>query len=88
LPDDEETTRRQLEEHERFMREMRDLEKNKDATISLAKEILHKSHPNAIPVIRHWISLIESRWEKVSQLALQREQKLKVEFQKKLIQTN
>jgi ABC-type transporter Mla subunit MlaD len=83
LPDDEETTRRQLEEHERFMREMRDIEKNKDTTISLAKQILHKSHPNAIPVIRHWITLIESRWEKVSQLAQQRGQKLQVEFQKK-----
>jgi len=51
-------------------------EKNKDATISLAQEILKKCHPDATPVIRHWITIIQSRWEEVTAWAQQREQRL------------
>ncbi|XP_022258014.1 dystonin-like, partial [Limulus polyphemus] len=76
LPDDEETTRQQLEEHRRFMSEMIEQEVNKDDTIRLAQEILQKCHPDGISVIRHWITIIQSRWEEVSLWAKQREQKL------------
>ncbi|XP_054153654.1 microtubule-actin cross-linking factor 1, isoforms 1/2/3/4-like isoform X7 [Oppia nitens] len=76
LPEDEATTRQQIAEHERFMREMAAQEKNKDATIALAQEILQKCHPDATPVIRHWITIIQSRWEEVAAWAQQREQRL------------
>ncbi|CAG2163885.1 unnamed protein product [Oppiella nova] len=76
LPEDEATTRQQIAEHERFMREMASQEKNKDSTISLAQEILQKCHPEATPVIKHWITIIQSRWEEVSAWAQQREQRL------------
>ena len=76
LPEDEAATRQQIAEHERFMREMAAQEKNKDSTIALAQEILQKCHPDATPVIRHWITIIQSRWEEVSSWAQQREQRL------------
>ena len=40
-------------------------EGDKDNTIALAQEILAKCHPDAVPVIRHWITIIQSRWEEV-----------------------
>ena len=40
-------------------------EAEKEDTIALAQEILAKCHPDAVPVIRHWITIIQSRWEEV-----------------------
>ena len=47
------------------MEEMMRKEGDKDNTIALAQEILAKCHPDAVPVIRHWITIIQSRWEEV-----------------------
>jgi len=77
LPDDEEATRDLIAEHERFMREMYSQEKKKDSTIALAKNILSKCHPDAIPVIKHWIQIIQSRWDELFNRAKQKEQRLK-----------
>ena len=77
LPDDEDATRQQISEHEIFMQEMSSQEKKKDLTIDLAQNILSKCHPDAVSVIRHWISIIQSRWDEVFNWAKQREQKLK-----------
>ncbi|XP_071036383.1 microtubule-actin cross-linking factor 1 isoform X6 [Parasteatoda tepidariorum] len=76
LPDDEETTKQQIADHENFMREMIEQEVNKDTTIAHAQEILKKCHPDGVSVIRHWITIIQSRWEEVSLWAKQREQRL------------
>lgn len=42
------------------MKELKLKEREKDETIELAKSILAKAHPDAIPVIKHWISIIQS----------------------------
>ncbi|ODN01709.1 Dystonin [Orchesella cincta] len=76
LPEDEETTRRLLEEQDKFMKELALKEREKDETIELAKSILAKAHPDAVSVIKHWISIIQSRWDEISSWALQRQQKL------------
>ncbi|XP_022692769.1 microtubule-actin cross-linking factor 1-like isoform X2 [Varroa jacobsoni] len=76
LPDDEATCRQQIAEHQRFMKEMEQQGHNKEKTIALAHEILQKCHPDAVSVIRHWITIIQSRWDEVSQWAKQRLQKL------------
>lgn len=47
------------------MEEMKKKEGDKDNTIALAQEILAKAHPDAVGVIRHWITIIQSRWEEV-----------------------
>lgn len=53
------------------MREMAEKEREKDHTIALAQQILAKAHPDGATVIKHWITIIQSRWEEVSTWAKQ-----------------
>jgi DNA repair exonuclease SbcCD ATPase subunit len=76
LPDNEQETRNQLNEHRKFIEEMSDKEHEKDSTVTLAQRILEKAHPDAVGVIKHWITIIQSRWEEVWTWAKQREQRL------------
>ena len=77
LPDDEEGTRAQIAEHERIQREMSIKVHEKNQTIELAQEILSKCHPDAVATINHWISIIQSRWEEVSNWIKTREAQLR-----------
>jgi len=54
------------------MQELKEKEKDKDYTLNLAREILAKCHPDAVNVIKHWITIIQSRWDEVASWALQR----------------
>merc|ERR1719410_1056731 len=76
LPEDEEEVQRQIAEHAKFMIELKEKEKDKDFTIDLAQDILKKCHPDAVQVIKHWITIIQSRWDEVASWALQRSEKL------------
>merc|ERR1711887_169115 len=58
------------------MMELKEKVKDKDYTIDLAQEILKKCHPDAVQVIKHWITIIQSRWDEVASWALQRQDKL------------
>ncbi|CAL1261306.1 unnamed protein product [Larinioides sclopetarius] len=77
LPEDEESTRKQIADHENFLSEMRDKENTKNDTLTLAQDILEKCHPDGISVIRHWITIIQSRWDEISAWAKQRDQRLR-----------
>ncbi|XP_044737986.1 dystonin isoform X15 [Chrysoperla carnea] len=81
LPDDEQDSKNQLSEHESFLRELAEKEMEKDSTIALAQRILAKAHPDAVSVIKHWITIIQSRWEEVSTWAKQRQQRLSQHMQ-------
>ncbi|KZC14108.1 Dystonin [Dufourea novaeangliae] len=76
LPEDEQESRNQLMEHEKFLRELRTKETEKDQTLELAHSILGKAHPDGVLVIKHWITIIQSRWEEVATWAQQRNQRL------------
>ncbi|XP_015177045.1 PREDICTED: dystonin isoform X17 [Polistes dominula] len=76
LPEDEQESRNQLMEHEKFLRELKSKEVEKDNTLELAHVILGKAHPDGAAVIKHWITIIQSRWEEVSIWAQQRNQRL------------
>jgi len=78
LPEDDEEVQKQIDEHEKFMAELEDKKKDKEKTIKLAQDILAKCHPDAVNVIKHWITIIQSRWDEVASWALQRYEKLKV----------
>ncbi|XP_062535716.1 uncharacterized protein LOC134204925 isoform X3 [Armigeres subalbatus] len=75
-PDDESQANDLLEEHARFMKELREKEFDKEETLGLANSILGKAHPDAVPIIKNWISIIQSRWDEISQWALSRQSKL------------
>lgn len=66
LPEGDQETQEQLREHERFIRELKEKKRDKDDTIALAQSILGKAHPDAVSVIKHWITIIQSRWDEVS----------------------
>ncbi|CAG0891815.1 unnamed protein product [Cyprideis torosa] len=76
LPETEEETRQQLQEHRSFMRELEAKSSEKESTLILAQEIFNKCHPDAVTVIKHWINIIQRRWEEVTSWAQQRQQRL------------
>ncbi|KAF5301224.1 hypothetical protein FQA39_LY10810 [Lamprigera yunnana] len=80
-PEDEETAYAQLEVLEKIRRELHDKELEKDNTLTLAHNVLAKAHSDAVNVIKHWITIIQSRWEEVSQWAQQRHKKLSSHIQ-------
>ncbi|CRK91723.1 CLUMA_CG005357, isoform G [Clunio marinus] len=81
LPEDEIATQQLIDIHSKFTRELREKERDKDETLRIANSILQKAHPDAIPIIKNWISIIQSRWEEISQWSLSRENKLKTHLQ-------
>lgn len=81
LPEDEQESRNQLMDHEKFLRELQFKEVEKDSTLELAHAILAKAHPDGAAVIKHWITIIQSRWEEVSTWAHQRNQRLETHMQ-------
>ncbi|XP_055317105.1 dystonin isoform X42 [Sitodiplosis mosellana] len=81
IPDDEAHARQLLNLHAQFQKELREKEFEKDDTIRLANSILDKAHPDAIPIIKNWITIIQSRWDEVSQWAISRGKKLEDHLQ-------
>lgn len=81
LPEDEHDSRNQLMEHEKFLRELEAKEFEKDNTLEMAHSVLNKAHPDGAAVIKHWITIIQSRWEEVSTWAHQRNQRLENHMQ-------
>lgn len=81
IPDDEAHARELLNLHAQFQKELREKEFEKDDTIRLANSILEKAHPDAIPIIKNWITIIQSRWDEVSQWAISRGKKLEDHLQ-------
>merc|ERR1712223_1650354 len=76
LSEDEEEVKKQIDEHQKFMAELKEKERDKDFTLNLAQEILSKCHPDAVNIIKHWITIIQQRWDEISTWALQRLEKL------------
>ncbi|KPJ14036.1 Microtubule-actin cross-linking factor 1 [Papilio machaon] len=76
LPEGDHETAVQIQDHERFVRELGEKQRDKEDTIALAQSILAKAHPDAVTVIKHWITIIQSRWDEVWQWAMQRGTKL------------
>ncbi|KAK2708582.1 hypothetical protein QYM36_014249, partial [Artemia franciscana] len=76
LPDDQDECVDQIGDHKRFLEELNEKEHEKNDTLVLANDILSKCHPDAVSVIRHWITIIQSRWDEVSNWARQRDHRL------------
>ncbi|RVE46942.1 hypothetical protein evm_008421 [Chilo suppressalis] len=81
LPEAELEAQQHLRDHEKFVRELKEKQRDKDDTIALAQSILGKAHPDAVTVIKHWITIIQSRWDEVWQWAMQRGTKLETHMQ-------
>ncbi|XP_030387746.1 uncharacterized protein LOC115634261 isoform X30 [Scaptodrosophila lebanonensis] len=80
-PDDEKVSREMMDIHMEFMRDLRQREREKSETFDYAEEIISKAYPDAIPIIKNWLSIIQQRWEEVRQWAINRESKLEQHLQ-------
>ena len=76
IPEDEQSIRRMIKEHEKFTKELGKQEVTKNTTINFAEEILTKAHPEAISVINHWITIIQARYDEVQSWSKQWAEKL------------
>ncbi|XP_041673961.1 microtubule-actin cross-linking factor 1 isoform X24 [Drosophila eugracilis] len=80
-PDDEKVSREMMDIHMEFMKDLRVREREKTETFEYAEDIINKAYPDAIPIIKNWLSIIQQRWEEVRQWAINRESKLEQHLQ-------
>ncbi|XP_017146347.1 dystonin isoform X40 [Drosophila miranda] len=80
-PDDEKVSREMMDIHIEFMKDLRVRESEKTETFEYAEDIIGKAYPDAIPIIKNWLSIIQQRWEEVRQWAINRESKLGLHLQ-------
>ncbi|XP_017029675.1 microtubule-actin cross-linking factor 1 isoform X28 [Drosophila kikkawai] len=80
-PDDEKVSREMMDMHMEFMKDLRIREREKTETFEYAEDIINKAYPDAIPIIKNWLSIIQQRWEEVRQWAINRESKLEQHLQ-------
>lgn len=80
-PDDEKVSREMMDMHMEFMKDLKIRETQKNETFEFSEEIISKAYPDAIPIIKNWLSIIEERWEEVKQWAINREAKLEQHLQ-------
>lgn len=74
--DDESICRHELEEHDKFLAKLAIQAENKDKLSNLARNILSKCHPDADPLLKHWINILQSRWDEIDGWAQQRSERL------------
>ncbi|XP_018791083.1 PREDICTED: dystonin isoform X11 [Bactrocera latifrons] len=75
-PDDEKITREMIAMHNEFLKDLQNREIQKTETFQFAEEIINKAYPDSIPIIKNWLSIIQTRWDEVLQWSINRETKL------------
>ncbi|XP_050322444.1 dystonin isoform X16 [Bactrocera neohumeralis] len=75
-PDDEKITREMITMHNEFLKDLQNREIQKTETFQFAEEIINKAYPDSIPIIKNWLSIIQTRWDEVLQWSINRETKL------------
>ncbi|XP_033113691.1 microtubule-actin cross-linking factor 1, isoforms 1/2/3/5-like isoform X2 [Anneissia japonica] len=71
-----EVLQEQLEDHKDFKRKFQAQESELNKTTQMGVDILAKCHPDAVTVIKHWITVIQARWEEVNNWSTQRGDRL------------
>lgn len=66
LPDDDSEIIKQIEEHKAFEEEFLRQEGILRETLNIGQDIMKRCHPDAISTLKHWLSVLKSRWEEVS----------------------
>jgi hypothetical protein len=65
LPEDEANLARQLDEHKKFMTELGDQNSKLEECLEMGDLILRKCHPDATTTVKHWLTILKSRWDEV-----------------------
>ena len=76
LPDEEAELETNLEQHKLFLQELKDQEGKLHECLHLGQEILKRCHPDAVTTVKHWLTILQARWEEVTAWANSRESKM------------
>ncbi|KAM4694316.1 dystonin [Discoglossus pictus] len=81
LPDDEESVRPLIEKHKEFMGKVEEKRSELEKGASLGEAILAMCHPDSITTIKHWITIIKTRFDEVLTWAKQHQHRLVVAYE-------
>ena len=56
----------QLEQHMKFQDDLEEQEIRLHECLDLGNDILKQCHPDAITTVKHWLTILQARWEEVS----------------------
>ena len=56
--------------------ELNEQEENLQECLRLGQDILRQCHPDALATVKHWLTVLQARWEEVVAFANQRESML------------
>ncbi|KAK7099742.1 hypothetical protein V1264_022800 [Littorina saxatilis] len=76
IPDDETQIQTQIDDHKKFEENLMRQEANLRETLNIGQDIMKRCHPDAVPVMKQWLSVLRARWEELSGLCKQRNQRL------------
>ncbi|XP_014680833.1 PREDICTED: dystonin-like [Priapulus caudatus] len=76
LPEDEETVLAQIEEHKKLLADLAAREADMRHCETTGAAILRECHPDAVAAVRHWLTIVATRWEEVSGWAAGRDARL------------
>nr|XP_048286363.1 dystonin isoform X12 [Myodes glareolus] len=76
LPDDEDALRTLIDQHKEFMKKLEEKRAELRKATSKGDALLALCHPDSITTIKHWITIIQARFEEVLAWAKQHQQRL------------
>ncbi|XP_014668089.1 PREDICTED: microtubule-actin cross-linking factor 1-like [Priapulus caudatus] len=76
LSEDEDIIKEQLDDHQRLVAQLAEHEGALNHCKSLGDEIMAQCHPEAERSMKHWLSVIQQRWDEANAWASQREDRL------------
>ncbi|XP_029425972.1 dystonin isoform X12 [Nannospalax galili] len=76
LPDDEDALRTLIDQHKEFMKKLEEKRAELNKATSMGDTVLAICHPDSITTIKHWITIIQARFEEVLAWAKQHQQRL------------
>ncbi|XP_052601168.1 dystonin isoform X14 [Peromyscus californicus insignis] len=76
LPDDEDALRTLIDQHKEFMKKLDEKRTELNKATDMGDALLAICHPDSITTIKHWITIIQARFEEVLAWAKQHQQRL------------
>ncbi|XP_076414565.1 dystonin isoform X31 [Peromyscus maniculatus bairdii] len=76
LPDDEDALRTLIDQHKEFMKKLEEKRTELNKATDMGDALLAICHPDSITTIKHWITIIQARFEEVLAWAKQHQQRL------------
>ena len=58
---------KQMEDHKAFEEDFLRQEGTLRETLNIGQDIMKRCHPDAVSTMKHWLSVLKSRWEEVGE---------------------